>query len=143
MKLRLAFLLCLVCYQAVAQQIEVYFSPQGGCTEAIVGELDAAKATVLVQAYSFTSVPIAKALVNADHRGVRIEVILDKSRGTGKYSEADFLQHAGIFGQDGRSPQNCPQQSHSDRRLGGYHWVVQLHEASRDEQRRESACDSR
>ena len=97
MKLRLAFLLCLLCHQVVAQQIEVYFSPQGGCTKAIVRELDAAKATVLVQAYCFTSVPIAKALVNAHNRGVRIEVILDRSRGTAKYSEADFLQHAGIL----------------------------------------------
>ncbi len=32
----------------------VYFSPRGGCTEAVVRELDHAKFTVLVQAYSFT-----------------------------------------------------------------------------------------
>ena len=41
--------------------IEVYFSPKGGCTEAVVKELAAAKSTILVQAYSFTSAPIAKA----------------------------------------------------------------------------------
>ena len=63
----------------------------------MVRELDAAKATVLVQAYSFTSAPIAKALVDAHKRGVKVEVILDKSQRTEKYSEADFLaQHAGI-----------------------------------------------
>jgi phosphatidylserine/phosphatidylglycerophosphate/cardiolipin synthase-like enzyme len=33
-----------------------------------------------VQAYSFTSAPIAKALVEAHQRGVRVEVLLDKSR---------------------------------------------------------------
>jgi hypothetical protein len=43
--------------------IEVHFSPKGGCTEAVVKEINAAKMTILVQAYSFTSVPIAKALV--------------------------------------------------------------------------------
>ena len=40
--------------------IEVYFSPQGGCTDAIVKEIDAAKKTVRVQAYSFTSRAIAR-----------------------------------------------------------------------------------
>jgi phosphatidylserine/phosphatidylglycerophosphate/cardiolipin synthase-like enzyme len=76
--------------------IEVYFSPKGGCTEAVVKEIDAAKKTILVQAYSFTSAPIAKALVDAHERGVQIRVILDKSQRGEKYSSADFVQHAGI-----------------------------------------------
>jgi hypothetical protein len=42
-----------------APQIAVYFSPRGGCTDAIVKELDAAKESVLVQAYEFTSAPTA------------------------------------------------------------------------------------
>ena len=45
--------------------IAVYFSPTGGCTEAAVKEINAAKKMILVQAYSFTSAPIAKALVDA------------------------------------------------------------------------------
>ena len=77
-------------------KIEVFFSPQGGCTEAVVKALDRASSTVLVQAYSFTSAPIAKALVDAHKRGVKIQVILDKSQKTEKYSEADFTAHAGI-----------------------------------------------
>ncbi len=76
--------------------IEVYFSPKGGCTEAVVKELDAAKTSVLVQAYSFTSTPIAKTLLDAHKRGVKVEVILDKSQRTEKYSEADFLVNVGI-----------------------------------------------
>lgn len=76
--------------------IEVYFSPRGGCTEAIVRELANAQSTVLVQAYSFTSAPIAKALVAAHQRGVRVEVILDSSQKSDKYSEADFLANMGI-----------------------------------------------
>src|SRR5437868_2551784 len=35
--------------------LDVYFSPKGGCTQAVVRELNAARRTVLVQAYSFTS----------------------------------------------------------------------------------------
>ncbi len=55
-----------------------------------------ARTTIKVQAYSFTSAPIAKPLVDAHKRGGRVEVILDKSQRTEKYSAADFLAHAGI-----------------------------------------------
>lgn len=90
----------LLCPPAVAQtgqpKVEVYFSPDGGCTDAVVEALGKAKTTVLVQAYSFTSAPIAKALVEAFKRGVKVQVILDKSQRTEKYSSADFVAHAGI-----------------------------------------------
>lgn len=76
--------------------IKIFFSPGGGCTDAIVKALDAARQTVLVQAYSFTSPPIAKALVDAHKRGVKVEVILDKSQRTEKYTSTDFMAHAGI-----------------------------------------------
>lgn len=74
----------------------VYFSPNGGCTEAIVKELEGAKTSILVQAYSFTSAPIAKALVAAHERGVRVEAILDKSNLTERYTNAPFLAKSGI-----------------------------------------------
>ena len=75
---------------------EAYFSPHGGCTEAIIRELNKATGTILVQAYSFTSAPIAKALLDAYKRGVKVEVILDKSQRTQKYSSATFLYNTGI-----------------------------------------------
>lgn len=75
---------------------EVYFSPHGGCTDAIVREVNKAKSTILVQAYSFTSAPIAKALLDAHKRGIKIEVILDKSQRTQQYSSATFLSNQGI-----------------------------------------------
>ena len=43
------------------------------------------RSTGLVQAYSFTS-RIAKALVDANRRGVKIQVILNKSNQTDNYS---------------------------------------------------------
>jgi phosphatidylserine/phosphatidylglycerophosphate/cardiolipin synthase-like enzyme len=76
--------------------VAVYFSPNGGCTTAIVKALDGAKETIFVQAYSFTSAPIAKAVVDAHKRGVKVQVILDKSQRTEKYSSADFLAHGGV-----------------------------------------------
>jgi phosphatidylserine/phosphatidylglycerophosphate/cardiolipin synthase-like enzyme len=75
---------------------EVHFSPNGGATEAIVRELDQAKKTILVQAYSFTSAPIAEALLDARKRGVDVRGILDESQVTAKYSSADFFSHTGI-----------------------------------------------
>jgi len=76
--------------------IEIYFSPRGGCTEAIIAEIDRAQGTILVQAYSFTSAPIAEALRDAHRRGVEVAAVLDKSQETEKYSSADFLLHVGI-----------------------------------------------
>ena len=76
--------------------IQVFFSPKGGCTKAVVNALNHATNTVLVQAYSFTSAPIARALVDAKNRGLQVQIILDKSQRTEKYSEADFTLHAGI-----------------------------------------------
>jgi len=82
--------------QETPPTIEVYFSPHGGCTDSIIRELNKAQSTVLIQAYSFTSAPIAKALLNAHKRGVKIEVILDKSQKTDKYSSATFFYNSGI-----------------------------------------------
>ena len=76
--------------------IDVYFSPKGGATDAVVRALDAAKQTAFVQAYSFTSKEIAEALLHAHRRGVAIRVILDKSDVSEHYSEADFLANSGI-----------------------------------------------
>jgi phosphatidylserine/phosphatidylglycerophosphate/cardiolipin synthase-like enzyme len=77
-------------------QTQVCFSPNGGCTETIVNQIEAAKSEILVQAYSFTSVPIAKALLNAHKRGIKVEAILDKSQRKERYTSATFLVNSGI-----------------------------------------------
>jgi phosphatidylserine/phosphatidylglycerophosphate/cardiolipin synthase-like enzyme len=76
--------------------VTVCFTPGGNCTEAIVHAMNNAKRTILVQAYSFTSAPIAKALLVAHKRGVQVQVILDKSQRSEKYSLADFLANQGV-----------------------------------------------
>lgn len=79
-----------------AASIDVCFSPGGNCTAAIVKELNAAKSEILVQAYSFTSAPIAAALIRAHKRGVSVKVLLDKSQKTQRYSSYTFLRNQGI-----------------------------------------------
>ena len=94
--MKLIFLALLLASNVIASDIQVFFSPKGGCTEAVVENVGKAKSNILVQAYSFTSAPIAKALVDAAKRGIKVQVILDKSQRTEKYSDADFLLHEGV-----------------------------------------------
>jgi phosphatidylserine/phosphatidylglycerophosphate/cardiolipin synthase-like enzyme len=58
---------CTACGQLLSAEsrqpippIEVFFSPKGGCTDAIIKEVKAAKSSVLVQAYWFTSASIVQ-----------------------------------------------------------------------------------
>jgi phosphatidylserine/phosphatidylglycerophosphate/cardiolipin synthase-like enzyme len=76
--------------------IRVYFSPHGGCTEAVVAAIHQAKKSILVEAYSFTSEPISVALIEAEKRGVDVEVILDKSQEQARGTEADLIAENGI-----------------------------------------------
>ncbi|MSS71610.1 MAG: phospholipase D family protein [Candidatus Latescibacteria bacterium] len=76
--------------------VQVYFSPKGGATDAVVRALNGARKTVRVQAYSFTSKPIAQALLEAKKRGVDVEIVVDKSQRSERYTEADFTANQGI-----------------------------------------------
>lgn len=76
--------------------VEVYYSPKGGCTEAVVRELGKARREILIQAYSFTSKPIAQALVDAKGRKVHIEILLDRSNEQETYTELGHLVDQGI-----------------------------------------------
>lgn len=73
----------------------VYFSPNGGATNAIVALLDTSKESVRVLAYSFTSKPVGAALVAAKARGVDVQVVLDKTA-TEKNSLLPVMREAGI-----------------------------------------------
>lgn len=76
--------------------IEVAFSPNGHATDAIVNAINKAQKSIDVQAYSFTSAPIAKALLNAQKRGIDLKIILDKSQKTAKYSSYTFFKNNNI-----------------------------------------------
>ena len=76
--------------------VSVFFSPNGGCSEAIIDTISKSKSEILVQAYIFTSEPIAKALLGAHNRGVKVSVILDKNQKKNGYSSAAFFSNQGI-----------------------------------------------
>ncbi len=75
---------------------EVHFSPKGGCTETVVRELAAARHVIQVLAYSFSSKPIAQALVDAKLRGVHVEIVLDHSNEAESYSDLHFFLEQGL-----------------------------------------------
>jgi phosphatidylserine/phosphatidylglycerophosphate/cardiolipin synthase-like enzyme len=55
----------------------VYFSPNGGATDAILEGVRGTKRTILVQAYLLYATRLAAALVRGHQRGVRVHVVLD------------------------------------------------------------------
>ena len=76
---------------------QVCFAPSPDCSRLVVAQIAKATKTVRVQAYGFTDVAIAKALLDVKHRGVDVQVILDRSnRLKKKYTEATFLVNAEI-----------------------------------------------
>ena len=81
---------------AVEDNIAVFFSPRGGCEDAIVAQLKLAKKSIDLQAYSFTNAEIARAVVDAKDRGVKVRVVLDKSNETDHYTAATFLVNHNI-----------------------------------------------
>jgi phosphatidylserine/phosphatidylglycerophosphate/cardiolipin synthase-like enzyme len=96
----IAYSLILICCLATETssfciELEVFFSPHGGCTAAIVNQILNAKKSVLVQAYGFSSQPIAAALIEAKKKGVEISIIVDRSNKAAKYSKADEVKHGG------------------------------------------------
>ncbi|OWK35179.1 putative endonuclease protein [Fimbriiglobus ruber] len=62
----------------------------------MVQVISEAKQSVHVAAYGFTSKPVAQALIQAHQRGVEVEVVLDKSNASARYSEAWEIAQAGI-----------------------------------------------
>lgn len=74
----------------------IYFSPKGGSAKAIINRINQAKKEIYVQAYCFTSYPIATALINAFKRGIKIIVILDKSELHDKWSKMNLFFKSGI-----------------------------------------------
>lgn len=76
--------------------LSVCFSPKGRCEKLILKEIESAKKEVLVQSYAFTSLPIAKALISAHKKGVKVKVLRDESQAKAPYSQIGFLKKNGV-----------------------------------------------
>ena len=81
---------------AVQPRWALYFSPQGGCTEAIVTAVGLARKSLHIEAYIFTSQPILQAVIAAQNRGVEVAVILDAAGAEDKFSVLHSLLAAQV-----------------------------------------------
>ena len=78
-------------------RVELAFSPWNDPEAALLKAIDEARQVILVQAYLFTSKPLARGLVEAHRRGVRVEVLLDaESNRPSTFSVMPVLLAAGI-----------------------------------------------
>jgi len=76
--------------------IQVCFSPGGNCTKFIQEAIAKAKKTILVQAYFFTSRPIADALISAHQQGIAVRLLVDRSQLKYKYTQVRYMARKGI-----------------------------------------------
>lgn len=78
-------------------RIEALFTPWDDAEGAVLQAIDAARRSVHVQMFLFTSRNIARALLNAHARGVRVEVLADREMVVnGENSQVPHLAAAGI-----------------------------------------------
>ena len=101
--------------------LRVCFTPGGDCTDLVAGEIAAARHQILVEADSFTSVPIISALHAAHDRGVDVEVIVDKtSAGVDKSGSAlqrgRPIRRTAAYRLGRQQGRHRPQQGHDHRR---------------------------
>lgn len=98
----LCFLLQRVSFASAKLQLSnsklvVCFTPGQRCTALIVKLIRSSKRSIYMQAYGFTSYPIARALASAQKRGVKVKVIVDVSQlSSESHSRISFLLHHNI-----------------------------------------------
>ena len=75
---------------------QVYFSPDGGATAAVIKAIGGAKSEILIQAYTFRSPAMAQALIDAHKKGVKVELLIDKSERQEGLTPPTLMANAGI-----------------------------------------------
>lgn len=77
-------------------EFEVGFSPDKGSLDLVLESIRSARTEILAAAYSFTSKPIAEALLAAAQRGVAVRLVADAKSNGGRYSAVTFLANHGV-----------------------------------------------
>ncbi|KEH15458.1 phospholipase D (PLD) family protein [Medicago truncatula] len=78
------------------------FSPEGGASSRVIRAINEVRtrpgndATILVAAYAFTSLPIARALIAAHDRGVKVAVVADATENRKPASKVRMLMESGV-----------------------------------------------
>ena len=86
----------LLCAPAYPADIEASFSPRGKSLELVLSTIQNARESIRVAAYSFTSRPLAEALLAAHKRGVDVKVVADQKANSSRYTAVTFLANQGV-----------------------------------------------
>jgi phosphatidylserine/phosphatidylglycerophosphate/cardiolipin synthase-like enzyme len=81
---------------AQASAIKVYFSPNGGCQQAVVSQIRKATQTIDIAMYYLSSKKIAQALAQASQNNVRVRIVLDQSQEIESASKSGYLIKHGL-----------------------------------------------
>ena len=83
-------------YYPLLQDIKVYFSPNGGCQQAVISEIKKTTQTIDIAMYYLSSRDIARALVKARENNVRVRIVLDQSQEIESASKSGYLIRHGF-----------------------------------------------
>jgi len=95
-KILLLFILLMASSAALAEDIDVYFSPNGGCQQAVISAIKHANETIDIAMYYLSSREIAQALVQAHARQVRLRIVLDQGQEIESASKSSYLLKHGL-----------------------------------------------
>ena len=79
-----------------AEGISVFFSPNGGCQQAVVSEIRKASNSIDIAMYYLSSSQIAHALAEAGQNNVKIRIVLDQGQEIESASKSGFLIKHGL-----------------------------------------------
>lgn len=83
-------------YHPKTDAFNVCFTPPSGCGALIAQQVMQADENIYVQAFDFTSAPIANELIKAKKRGVKVRMLMDRNNKNNANSEMLRLKEAGI-----------------------------------------------
>lgn len=96
--LALAIMMAAPTFANAEPVFSVGFSPSHGhsALDVVLSAIEGAKDSVDIAAYSFTSKPIAAALVAAKNRGVSVRVVADEKANNDRYTAVTFLANQSV-----------------------------------------------
>ena len=113
--------------------VQTCFSPQGRCSAHIIREIEKAQKELLIAVYAFTNDELARAVAQAQKRGVSVQIVLDREfdavneKSQGRFLEGQKIPLKRISGMKSAVPGLMHQKfSVIDRKIvftGSYNWT--------------------
>jgi len=120
----------------IASPAEIYFSPDGGIRRQLLRAIQDARQRIDVAVYQITSTELARALVAAKQRGVRVQILTDHERAQARGPAMRIFLTAGLSVRTlGVSEQSLMHHKFAvfDERLvatGSYNWTQSAERAN-------------